>query len=236
MICTFQYKIMATIEGIDHSTRTIHLTIAPSNVPTLICRDNCTTNLKACQLAAERYGIQSPVASCSSHAASGTVRSTTTSTTMSDLDAVLLYNSLRKILKHFSMSPKSNELLNNSLNVLEQNDIHMLVWGGTRMARFLDACRQSSAIFVYFLDINCWKNLRRWSCLHPQCQMTLHIGIIFWPALNRCKPVSSLSRQWSCIKSRDRWCGSPHCWKTNSTYTANTQGWQNLQQLAPGQE
>ena len=50
------------------------------------------------------------------------------------------------------MSPKSTELLNNALNVLEQNDMHMLVWGGTRMAGFLDACKQSSAILVPFLN------------------------------------------------------------------------------------
>ena len=35
------YFKIATIEGIDHSTRTIHLTIAPPNVPTTICGDNC---------------------------------------------------------------------------------------------------------------------------------------------------------------------------------------------------
>ena len=50
------------------------------------------------------------------------------------------------------MSPKSTELLNNTLNSLEQNDIHMLVWEGTRMAGFLDACKQSSAILVPFLN------------------------------------------------------------------------------------
>ena len=50
------------------------------------------------------------------------------------------------------MSPKSTELLNNTLNALEQNDIHMLVWGGIRMAEFLDACKQSSAILIPFLD------------------------------------------------------------------------------------
>ena len=65
---------------------------------------------------------------------------------MSDPDAVTLYSSLRKILKHFSKSPKSTELLNNTLNVLEQNDIHMLVWGGTRMADFLDGCKQLSVL------------------------------------------------------------------------------------------
>ena len=71
---------------------------------------------------------------------------------MSDPDAVTLYNCLRKILKHFSVSTKSTELLNNALNILEQNKIHMLVWGGTRMAGFLDGCKQSSSILIPFLD------------------------------------------------------------------------------------
>ena len=71
---------------------------------------------------------------------------------MSNPGTVLLYNSLKKILKHFSIPPKSTELLNNALDILEQNDIHRLVRGGTRMAGFLDACKQLSAILVPFLD------------------------------------------------------------------------------------
>ena len=64
---------------------------------------------------------------------------------MNDPDAATLYSSLRKILKHFSKSHKSIKLLNNALNVLEQKNIHMLVWGGTRMADFLDECKQLSS-------------------------------------------------------------------------------------------
>ena len=39
--------ITSTIEGIDHSTSTIHLNTAPSNVPTSICGVNCATNLQS---------------------------------------------------------------------------------------------------------------------------------------------------------------------------------------------
>ena len=42
----YYFKI-ATIEGIDHSTSTIHLNIAPSNVPTSICGVTCATNLQS---------------------------------------------------------------------------------------------------------------------------------------------------------------------------------------------
>ena len=82
--------------------------------------------------------MPSPGAGCSSHAASGTIRRTCSSVAMSDPYATALYNALRKILKHFSKSPKSTELLNEALDALEQNNVHMLVWGGTRMAGFLD--------------------------------------------------------------------------------------------------
>ena len=93
------YFKIARLEGADHAKNTIHLVIAPEFVPTSICGDGCSTNLKACRL------VTNAVASCSSHASSGTIRRTTTSVTMSDPDAVNLYNNLynnlKTILKHF---------------------------------------------------------------------------------------------------------------------------------------
>ena len=80
---------------------------------------------------------------------------------MADSNVTDLYENLRKLLKHFSMSPKSTELLNDALNILEQNDIHMMVWGGTRMSGFLDACRQASSIIVAFLDTLVGGNIRK---------------------------------------------------------------------------
>ena len=50
------------------------------------------------------------------------------------------------------MSPKSTELLNNAISAMEMNDIHLLNWGSSRMAGFLDACMQASKIIVPFLD------------------------------------------------------------------------------------
>ena len=154
------YFRISTLKGIDHSEHIIYLEISPSNVPTAICGDRCATNVKSNRLITEWYGITSPEADCSSHAASGTIRRTCTSATMSDPDAVTIYKALRKILKHFSQSPKSTELLNKALDALELNNIHMLVWGGTRMAGFLDACKQSSSILVPFLDTLITGNIR----------------------------------------------------------------------------
>ena len=146
------YFNIATLKGINHDNKVIHLEIPSQNIPTSICGDSCSTNKKANRLVTEWYGVMSPEADCSSHAASGTIRRTCTSVTMSDPDASTLYNALRKVLKHFSLSAKSTELLNRALDALEQNNVHMLVWGGTRMAGFLDGCKQSSSILVPFLD------------------------------------------------------------------------------------
>ena len=71
---------------------------------------------------------------------------------MSQIDAKGLYENLKALLKHFSQSPKSSEMLHEALNMLEMNDIHLLNWGSTRMAGFLDACIQASNIIVPFLD------------------------------------------------------------------------------------
>ena len=98
------------------------------------------------------YGLLAPFTRCTSHAASRTIGRAATSKTMADQNVTDLFENLRKVLLHFAQSPKSTELLNAALAILEQNDIHMLVWGGTRMSGFLDACRQASKIIIAFLD------------------------------------------------------------------------------------
>ena len=75
-----------------------------------------------------------------------------TSETSGQKDAKNLYENHRKLLKHFAMSPKSTELLNNALYAMEMNDIHLLNWGSTRMAGFLHAFMHASKIIVLFLD------------------------------------------------------------------------------------
>ena len=82
----------------------------------------------------------------------GTIRRLCTSETMSQIDAKGLYENLKALLKHFSESPKSSDMLYEALNMLEMNDIHLLNWGSTRMAGFLDTCIQASKITVPFLD------------------------------------------------------------------------------------
>ena len=71
---------------------------------------------------------------------------------MCEQNAKSLFENLKALLKHFSQSNKSTGILNKSLAALEMNSIHILNWGSTRMAGFLDACLQASKIIVPLLD------------------------------------------------------------------------------------
>ena len=85
---------------------------------------------------------------------------TTISETMCDDNIIKLYNALLKVLKHFSQSPKSTELLNNALTIMEMSPVHMLTWAGTRMGGFLDGCKKFSAILKSFMDTLVTGNIR----------------------------------------------------------------------------
>ena len=58
------------------------------------------------------------------------------------------------------MNPKCTEFLNNALNALELNSVHMLNWSSTRMAGFMDACVLASEILIPFLDTLVAGNIR----------------------------------------------------------------------------
>ena len=140
----------ASLKSINSGT--INLEIKSSLVPSCVCGDGCRVNLKASQLLQELLGIKSPFTRSSSHMSYGTIRCLCTSETMSQIDAKGLYENLKALLKHFSQSPKRSEMLREAVNMLEMNDIHLLNWGPTRMAGFLDAYIQASNIIVPFLD------------------------------------------------------------------------------------
>ena len=116
----------ASLKGIKQGT--VHLEVDPRNIPTTTCGDGCVINLKGARLLTETYGIHSPLSKCSGHLASGTIQKMCTSVNSIQADATSLYDNLKALLKHFPMSPKSTEFLNNALNALELNSIHMLNW------------------------------------------------------------------------------------------------------------
>ena len=87
-----------------------------------------------------------------SHASAGKIKRLCMSVNSSQIDAKSIYENCRCILKHFAKSPKSSKLLNNALNILDINKIHLLNWGSTRIAGFLDAFVLVSKIVLCFLD------------------------------------------------------------------------------------
>ena len=117
-------------------------------------------NLKGARILTETYGINSSSFKCSSHLASGTIPRMCTSVNSTQGDATSLYDNLKAPLKHFTMSPKSTEFLNNALNALELSSVHMLNWASARMAGFMDACVQASEILIPFLDTLVAGNIR----------------------------------------------------------------------------
>ena len=148
-----RYFKISKLKGISKGTKEIHLEIDPNMIPTSVCGDGCGVNMKGSRLFEEMYGIKSPFTRCSSHASFGTIRCICTLKTMCQSDAQTLYGNLRKVLKHFSKSAKSSELLTEALDALELNQFHLRNWGGTRMAGFLDACQKASNIIIPFIDI-----------------------------------------------------------------------------------
>ena len=100
----------ATVKGFDSEKKILHLVIEGSNYPVIICGDSCATNPSAQQKMEEKYGIKSQFSNCFSHVASDTIRRTATSETMFDENVKRLYNSLIKVLRYFSKSPKSTEM------------------------------------------------------------------------------------------------------------------------------
>ena len=137
-----------------------HLEIDPNMTTTSVCGDGCRVNMKGSRLSEKIYSIKSPFTCCLSHASFGTIRCLCTSKTICQSDAQALYENLRKVLKHFSKSPKSSEVLTEALDALELNQIHLMNWGGTRMAGFLDTCQRPSNMIIPLIDTLIAENIR----------------------------------------------------------------------------
>ena len=72
------------------------------------------------------------------------------SKTMSVPEVVRTYDCLRRVIKHFEMSTKSKEKLNETLATLEMNQLKLLSWGGTRMTHFVTEREQLVNSFQLF--------------------------------------------------------------------------------------
>ena len=152
------YFKISRLKGIERNK--IILEIQPHVVPTSICGNGCSVNVKGSRLLETNFRIKPPFSRCVPHTSPGTIHRLCISETMSQADAKALYENLRPLLKHFAKSLKSSEMLTTSPNLLEMHDVHLRNWGSTRMAGFLDACLQASDIIIPFLYTIIGGNIR----------------------------------------------------------------------------
>ena len=65
---------------------------------------------------------------------------------------LMLNDSMRILKPYWNIFLQAPKVVKWSMSMLEINDIHLLNWGSTHMAGFLDVCIQASNIIVPFLD------------------------------------------------------------------------------------
>ena len=87
----------------------IILEIQPHVVPTCICGNDCSVNVKGFRLLERKFGIKSPFSSCASHTSTGAIHRLCTTETISQADAKALYENLRSLLKHFAKFQKGEK-------------------------------------------------------------------------------------------------------------------------------
>ena len=129
------------METCDIQAKTISLVF--KNWPALLMGDGCSTNTSACTALTNMYGLVSPHCRCGVHAGEGSIRRMSKSETYSVAEVVTFLENYRPILRHYKLSGKSTCLLNNALEAMDMNPVHMMVWCPTRMSNMLTCAVQS---------------------------------------------------------------------------------------------
>ena len=89
------------------------------------------------------YGLDAPCYQCAAHSSDLVMKRMTKSKTMSVPKVVKAYGCLWRVMKHFEMSTKSKENLNEALAIHEMNHLKLLSWGVTRMAHLSQPANNS---------------------------------------------------------------------------------------------
>ena len=82
-------------------------------LPIANCGDGVSVNVKAARVGDELYGLLCPDFRCSAHSVDGCWKGIARSETVSVNEVNTLYESLKPVVKHFKLSSKSKELLEN---------------------------------------------------------------------------------------------------------------------------
>ena len=78
---------------------------------------------------------------CAAHVMSCVIKRLATSTTMNVAEVSTLYECLRTVVKHFESTIQNKELLDEAIEILELQPLHLISWSQTRMGHFLKACK-----------------------------------------------------------------------------------------------
>ena len=96
--------------------------------PVGIMADGCATKIAASNQLIEYLGFLSPSILCAVHAADGSVKQMTNSKTMNFPDLLEFIPTLKAILYHLQLSGKSTALLNEALEMMDMETIHMMTY------------------------------------------------------------------------------------------------------------
>ena len=72
----------------------------------------------------------------------------------------MLYECLRTVVKHFESSIKNKELLDEAMEILELQPLHLISWCETRMGHFLKACKVFDEMLPAVYDTMYTKGIR----------------------------------------------------------------------------
>ena len=118
------------IEHCDLDSNSISLVF--NEWPVVLMADGCYTNNSASTALTNMFGFMSPSARCSSHAADGSVKRMSKSQTYSVEEVKVFVEHYRPILRHYQMSGKSTCILNDALQAMDMNQVHLMTWCPTR--------------------------------------------------------------------------------------------------------
>ena len=165
-----------TCEHIDWEERKIELLF--ENWSVALVGDGCNVNKKTGEILTSDIGLLSPTTRCSVHAASCTIRRITTSKTMSVPKVVTFASGIKPILKHFKLSGKSSELLQQCLEIMDMKPFKLMTWCPARMANLLECSARTAKILFPICGMLATTGVKEEEAsyfLSPTCLIILHM-------------------------------------------------------------
>ena len=154
------YFKLGPILTVDPDDKIIEIQLS-ENLPVANAGDGVSVNIKAARVLLQLYGFNSPDFRCAAHIASGSSKRLATSKTMNVQEVTDVYETVRTITQHFELSIKNREALNQAMEILELQPLHLVSWCQTRMAHFLTTCKLFSDSLVPLYDVMYTKNIKK---------------------------------------------------------------------------